>query len=293
MAIRIEHTPIEAVMKLQKLADDARRENIALQRQEQALAQVREIEARKEMAQFNAQMTVDRMKMEAMLDFEAEQRAKAWDIEKMELRSRQDFEREERKRQRALDEYDAAAKYIKQQDFDEDTENKFLFMLKMNTMNAGVPAREIWSELFDKQDTLRTKRGQLEAVVGPEVGKLMSFPELEQEVRNLGIDPDTMTQIIPQLDEEERVQVISPEGIPGSILKSEIPEYVNPERGFSLVDELPEGAVGEGFNPEEAKAIGRMRIQKFKYPNAATLFSMSPIRFLHEQMKAKNLLKGK
>jgi len=85
-----------------------RKEEIAARRAEQII----NLQARKEMAEFERQFSIDRMKADRMLDLQAEQRAKAWEIEKMQLRSQIDFQREEQLRQRKLDSLDSAIQQI-------------------------------------------------------------------------------------------------------------------------------------------------------------------------------------
>jgi len=72
------------------------------------------IRLQKEMAEFNQQLDIDRMKFASLLGFEKEKRAQTWDLEKMEQRSRIDFQQEEAKRLKNQQEFDLGLKYIKE-----------------------------------------------------------------------------------------------------------------------------------------------------------------------------------
>ena len=73
------------------------------------------------------------------MDLEMQGRAKLWEIEKMELRSRGDFTREEQKRQRALDQYEAAMDYIDESDlFDEGQKEGLKFKATLKLLNQNI-----------------------------------------------------------------------------------------------------------------------------------------------------------
>ena len=156
MGIKVQHTPAAAVMQLGELAGASR---AAVQQQARDAAKeqaVRSLQHQREMAEFNAQIQLDRDKFRLMADFQGEQRAAAWHIEKAELRSRADFEQEERKRRQVLDEYNATIKYINDSDWIDDAQKPgFEFKAKMKLLNQGVTDRTIFPVLYARQGAER------------------------------------------------------------------------------------------------------------------------------------------
>jgi len=151
MGFKFEHTDLASVAKLATLAGRAQSANAQAARDERSMQQIRSIEAAKEMAEFNAQLDMQRMKFEASRQLDAEMRSHEWQMQKMQITSQLDFEREEKKRMRALSEYDAAVKYIDDSDiFDDSDKEKYKFKAKMNLLNQGVSDRALFPELYNQ-----------------------------------------------------------------------------------------------------------------------------------------------
>ena len=111
----------------------------ALAGQERAAQQQLEISERRQAQQREFEYRTAIRQQDMAIDLQMQERAKLWEIDKMELRSRLDFEREEKKRQRVLDEYDAAIKYINDSDlFDEQQKEGLIFKAGMKLLNQNI-----------------------------------------------------------------------------------------------------------------------------------------------------------
>lgn len=121
MGIKVSHTPLEAVLALGAAAGKSRQATAQIERNERVASQIRGIQASKEMAEFNAELDVQKLKQVQVIQMQAEARAQQWDIEKATLASQADFARQERQRNEALDQYEATEKYLDEHadDFDE------------------------------------------------------------------------------------------------------------------------------------------------------------------------------
>lgn len=101
------------------------------------------LKTQKELAEFNNQLQVDRLKFNTTMQIEREKRAQIWDLEKMELRSRLDFEREERQRQQKLDEYEQGVKFINERaDRTDEWKQEALYSLQMKMLAGYTTPRE-------------------------------------------------------------------------------------------------------------------------------------------------------
>lgn len=129
MGIKIKHGEPSTMLTAAALAGEERAAQQQLEISERQEAQQREFEYRTAIRQ-----------QDMAIDLQMQERAKLWEINKMELRSRLDFEREEKKRQRVLDELDAATKYINDSDlFDESQKERLLFTAKLKASKADIP----------------------------------------------------------------------------------------------------------------------------------------------------------
>lgn len=128
MGIRIEYGRPETLLTAAQMVGEERAAQQQLEVSERRQAQQREFEYRTAIRQ-----------QDMAIDLQMQERAKLWEIDKMELRSRLDFEREEKKRQRVLDEYDAAIKYINDSDlFDEQQKEGLIFKAGMKLLNQNI-----------------------------------------------------------------------------------------------------------------------------------------------------------
>lgn len=146
MPITIKHGRPETIIAAARRAGEAQ---AALRAQEQAEKfQAQQME-------FDYRTTLRQQDM--VIDLQMQERAKMWEIQKMEIRSQVDFQREEQRRQRALDEYDAAIKYIDDSDlFDERQKEGLVFKAKMKVLGqniAGVDKILFPTETAPKQVT--------------------------------------------------------------------------------------------------------------------------------------------
>ena len=91
MGIKVDHTPLEAVLALSKKAGKIQRVNEQIARDERVAGQIRGIQASKEMAEFNADLDIQKMKQVQVIQMQAEGRAQQWDIEKATLASQADL----------------------------------------------------------------------------------------------------------------------------------------------------------------------------------------------------------
>lgn len=94
--------------------------------------------------------------------------------------------------------------------------------------------------------------------------------------------------------EDRRIRVVSPEGQTGTILESELPEYM--DRGFELIEGVPEGApegTPEIIPPATEDIVEQLEAgeAKFYKPSLRTFATMSPLRVLLERYKAKKLVR--
>ena len=151
-----------------KKIGEAERTEREIQSIERTRSQLLSIQAQKEMAEFNRQLEVERLKYHAAMNLEEEKRARAWQLEKMEIASRLDFERDEVKRQKAMDAYDAVIKKIDDTDIIDDSTKdnlKFKEGLKLlayaEAHGLRLPARVIFPEAYS------TKKSALSLLESP------------------------------------------------------------------------------------------------------------------------------
>ena len=145
MAIRVEHGRPETIIAAAQRAGEAQAALREAEKAERLQAQQMEFDYRQALRQ-----------QDTVIDLQMQERSKMWEIEKMELRSRMDFEREEKKRQRVLDELDAAVKYINDSDlFDESQKERLLFTAKLKASKADIPglSRILFPEVYERTPT--------------------------------------------------------------------------------------------------------------------------------------------
>ena len=127
--IRVEHGKPGTLIAAAQRAGEAQAALRAQEQAERLQAQQMEFDYRTALRQ-----------QDMVIDLQMSERVKMWEIEKMEISSRTDFAREEKKRQRVLDELDAAVKYINDSDlFDEGQKERLLFTAKLKAVKADVP----------------------------------------------------------------------------------------------------------------------------------------------------------
>jgi hypothetical protein len=127
---------------------------------------------------------------------EKEARAEEWQTEKMELASRMDFEQDEKERLRVKAEY-AAGRDILDKKKDEMPEGEYERALyKFDSIYASKGVVEAVEGLVHKDEDLNIKRRkELEAIVGPELGRAMSLDELEEEAQTMGLSSEDIPGI--------------------------------------------------------------------------------------------------
>lgn len=118
-----------------------------LGRQEEQKALQLAIEAQKlsqqrEMAQFSAQLALEREKREMAWTLETEERARAWELEKMEITSRMDFEQSEKERLRKKATFNSGIETIDNNEGLTDTQKdtaRFLLASKYTDIDEAAP----------------------------------------------------------------------------------------------------------------------------------------------------------
>lgn len=174
MPIRVEHGRPETLIAAAQRAGEAQ---AALRAQEQA--------ERLQTQQMEFDYRTALRQQDIVIDLQMQERSKMWEIEKMEISSRTDFAREEQKRQRVLDELDAATKYINDSDlFDEGQKERLLFTAKLKASKADIPG--LSKILFPTEPTQRQ--------VSP-TQKISAMKRLREEEYQ---EPTPWEKIVPQ-----------------------------------------------------------------------------------------------
>lgn len=197
-----------------------------------ALTEERKLEQTKEIAEFQNKLAIERIKANSILDFEAEQRAKAWQIEKMEIASRMDFEQEERERMRRKAEYSAAIKRIDEEQKEGHIEPEAAERLKLNTereyygYSPYVKGRGE-KVLFD------FGRDGISGLAAP------TTPGLPTAENPLGLNiQDIPAAKLPEtvlaLEAENKFRVVSPDGKEEIISATDWPDYKS--KGYILAE---------------------------------------------------------
>jgi len=90
--------------------------------------------------------------------------------------------------------------------------------------------------------------------------------------------------------EGRRIRVTSPTGQTGTILESELPEYI--DKGFEVIGGAAEG-IPEIIPPTSEDIVKQLEAgeAKFYKPSLKTFATMSPLRYLMERRKAKKLVR--
>lgn len=236
MAIRVKHGKPSTIIRAAQRAGEARAGAQIAQRAIQDAERVREQEA-----EFQYRTALKQQDM--VIDLQMNERAKLWEIQKMELRSQGDFAREERKRGRALDEYDAAVKYIDESDYFDDSQKEGLkFKAKMKLLNQNVTDRSIFPEMYSRQTAAERPPSPTQRI------SAMKMLETEQYQ-----EPNWLQKLLPygkgELSEQDVVQKQILEGIvagkpnvPTGTISPDIPrptteaEYNRIPRGSQYVD---------------------------------------------------------
>ena len=154
------------------------------------------------MTKFNAQLSLNRMKYTQMSSFQAEQRAREWEIEKMSLRSRETFQREERIRAQKLDGIDNSLTQI----------NKEILAGRMSE-----------DEAYPLRLKLELDRNEVDMPTS-------LIPKEQSEEKQYGIKPHWMEYLAPEYegtDERRFAESQMSEGIGGRT--GTIPYYLNAE----------------------------------------------------------------
>jgi hypothetical protein len=171
MGVDVQHGNIEDVLALAAAVGASRKEERAIQRGEAIASQIRDIQARKELAEFNAQIDMAKMKFNASMELESQRRAAMFDLEKLETMDRMDFAREERERNRRENEYQATIRYIEERD-DLSPDQKKAYGFKAYMKKQGVNVSE--SHLLPEQ-----RQAQRPATVSNQIA---AMKELQKDI---------------------------------------------------------------------------------------------------------------
>lgn len=127
-----------------ELVGEAKATEREIARAERIQTQLLSIQNQREMAAFNNQLLLDRMKFQATMGFEKEKRAEQWQLQKMEIASQIDFEREEGERQEKLNNYSAVVKKIDETDYlGEDTKERLKLQAYLKLHEVSVTDRAL------------------------------------------------------------------------------------------------------------------------------------------------------
>lgn len=297
-----------------------------------------EAEARKrqeQQAEFEYRTSLRQQDM--AIDLQMNERAKMWQIEKMEIASRMDFQREEQQRQKKLDGYDnidaALDKEIQSGKMTEEEAQPYRLKnnLAREGMNVsisditrqqdeerygvrpywmrgkeapeGTPERQLYEAKMEQQIS-GERPGTIPYYFDPSfISKYPEAARQAQEARGIFLEDEEFNALMSaptavESVEENRVRVVSPTGQTGTILKSELPEYI--DKGFEVIDATPETTPGvvpdtpETVLPETTEDIVKQLEAgeaKFRKPSLRTFATMSPLRYLMERRKAKKLVR--
>jgi hypothetical protein len=201
MAIRIQPENLSGLYaKAAKIIGQSQAAQREIERAEKIQDQLRSIAASKEMAQFNQQLALDRAKFDAMMDVEAEKRAKAWQIEKMEMASRIDFAEAEKKRLQSNQQYDLAIKQLNENPIyarltpeEKDNAKQILEMRKYTTATSEmfpqerqrVPSSYEQWELYKELGLMPQEMYSPEETVQPTTPSAIPEPKSEAEYNSL------------------------------------------------------------------------------------------------------------
>lgn len=242
----------------------------------QFLEQRLEQKHRKELMDYQAELNLEKEKRNLQWEFEAEQRARAWQIEKLGIISRLDFEREEKERQRKLNEIDAARKQIHDTDWIDDTtraEKLEELDIQEEAVKLGVPltARMVAPELYQKQLTPAQQAAK----------RALEGETLDGETTVL-----TVKEVFAGPGE---IYVISPDGEPGKIPIEDLPEALS-EGGYTLApgQAIPKSETFQRLGAEwqaEQKELLRPRVKEL----VEGYESYNPVRALQSEWQLEKL----
>jgi hypothetical protein len=259
-------------------------------------------------------------------NLEAENRARAWQLEKMETASRMDFQRQEAARQKKLTDIDnklaqldkekesgrfstnepayanAVAYWTAQRDAIESGVSKPSVPWYQHPAMYSTPEAQLERQRRERQGTgvipYYLDKKWLQSVP-PEVGEQALaardiFFDNRQDYLDFVFKGATSTAETM----DNRVRVISPNGQSGTILKNELQDYL--DQGFKLVGDA-ETTEATITNPTSNEAIVQARealgllagekAEQYYHPSLGNFATMSPLRLLLEQYKARKMLK--
>jgi len=223
MAITVRHDPVESIQKLSVLAGKAKASERTAQRNQQLAAQAQQMQYQKEMAQYQAQTKM-----------KADQMAMDWELQKLQLNSIKDFEREQMrldaltarelaKEIKEKDEFELVQRQIREADY-LTPEEKEQAISKATMQRFGyspsiLPKQEDGSILAN---WMRDNKGGVATEIPGGVGGEKTPP------------PQGISQQQQTAEAQNKLRVISPTGVVGSIPASEWAEHK--KSGYELED---------------------------------------------------------
>ena len=232
MAIRVKHGNIEDIMVLADAVRQTQQSEREIARGEAVAGQIRQIEASKELAEFNAQLAIDKMKFNAQFQVERDNRAMAFELEKEQMKQVTDFAREERKRNEALDQWEATDKYLNEhaEDFDEGALKQARFDnyarlqgrgYRGSPMKDSDKKKSVFNLLGDEQPAAGTNVPSTSDPAGLNIPTGGKVKQLES--------PETQ-----QLIKDKKFKVVSPDGDQEIIESADWPK--KKEQGYLLAE---------------------------------------------------------
>ena len=247
---------------------------------------------------------------QAQLDAEA--RAKEWEVEKMELRSRIDFEAEEKARRQRMEmgqnRLAAINKAIERGEFSPDDPRidmwKMYYKDLAETGETGPTSLYLPRTTKEGTTLIEDERKVYESIYGRQIANESSIMELRDQFKKDFPDqplPGQSATVQAETPSDERVLVRSPDGTPGTLLRSELgkPEFAGYTQISSPVKESPETAstpwtapiwdmlAKVSVHPEEIQARGEVLAEKKYGKRGAKQERFAPMPTFWEQVKGR------
>lgn len=224
MGISVRHDPIKSIQKLSELSGKAEQAEREAARAQQMAMRAQELEQQKELAQFQTNMKM-----------QAQQMAMQWEMQKMQIRSMKDFEREEArldalasrelaKEIKLNDEFELLQKQIRESDA-LTPEEKERALIEASSKKLGINLNTISKQ--GAADPMQLAIQQL--MGGAQEGMAQTRgtpPEMSTDV-SMGVSPEQL-----QSEQAGRIEVVSPDGVVGTVSQNEWPEYK--AKGYQL-----------------------------------------------------------
>jgi hypothetical protein len=158
-------------------ADEQAARNQQLQAQDMA----RQWEVQKML--LNSQQDFSHEQRMRQVELDKEARSHEWELQKAEIASRMDFEQQEKERIRRTAAYTAGRDVINENE-GLSKEQKDAANFRLSSKYPDIPEAAAGLGMNPREQQAQTtvqKRRELEAIIGPELGKLMSLDELQAE----------------------------------------------------------------------------------------------------------------